>query len=198
MLRDTTSSSIAVFLEVVSWDHPTEPRNYKCVWLNDGEIPDSSGTCMVFHKTKTADLLDQMRNVDVSLASIEAQERFSQMNNALSLMISVNNEAEQGINLGTMAFAWIIDGLGCAIALSMPLPRSTVICVGDLVTVECVSGFRTSSVIAVDAIRVSKPMRYTLVLESLFEVSEIVQNALVILRRRDEQNRAPKHPISRI
>ena len=187
VLRDPSSTAIAIFLEVVPWDLPTEPSNYECVWRNDGEIPDPSGTCFRFHENETVELLDWMRNADVSNASIESKERFSEMYNALSLMIRVSNETGQGINLGTIAFAFANGGVGCAIALSMPLPRSTVICVGDLVAVECHSGFRTSRVIAIDAIRDTKPMRYTLVLESLLDFSEITPNALVFLKRRDEQ-----------
>jgi hypothetical protein len=120
VLRGPPSSTIAVFLEVVSWDHPTEPRNYKRVWIDDGEIPGPSGTHMGFHQTETVELLERMKNADVSHVSIESQERFTQMRKALSLMVTVNNEAEHGISLGTTRSSTGI-GIGLLIGLSIGL-----------------------------------------------------------------------------
>jgi hypothetical protein len=195
VVRDSENQQIALMVEVMTWDHPTEPRNYRCIWEKNGEIPDSSGTRIEFTSNEFQILWSALSKLSKDDSSEESRNRFSEMLEILKERLDLAEKGVSGISLGTVAFAWQIQDCGCAVALANPLPSCTVLYIGDRVAIQCSSGYLTAEVCGIDAIRETKPQRFTLVLPSHVDHSEIIDGGKILLIRKDEQSIAPKWPI---
>ena len=56
---------VSLFLEVVPWERPDEPRRYRSLWVSDGEIPDRWGEEVPARSESEREWLARLQN-DVS------------------------------------------------------------------------------------------------------------------------------------
>lgn len=194
VLADATGNHFSLFLEVVPWDNPKEPRAYETLWLSNEDIPDSHGESLAIDSSDYIRWRDIARVARIETSPPAAQSRFGEM---IAAMFYNDISIEFGpdlVSLGGVDWICHIEDRGCVIAMDSPFPDSVVVHLGDRLLIQCIDGLHHSTVCGLDPIRGTPPYRFAILLDKRFDRSAIVPRAQVALAKTDEHNVGPKPP----
>jgi hypothetical protein len=90
VLAETDGHCIAIFLEVEPWDSPLEPRRYRCLWIQNGEIPGSDGLQIAIDTIEFLHWRNVLLSADATKADDNSRSRFLEMLAACSLEKAAN------------------------------------------------------------------------------------------------------------